>query len=223
MRWQARSGCDLVDLSVAVAGSSALAVLEAVSARTLVVAVVAAAVGAVLGRRSARGDARASPLLLVAVLVPAIALRRWGQWPEAGVWLIAVLSGAILGSWGRARPSMTPGARSTRSPRPPAPTPAQRRQAGRDLVWMLLFLAGLLLPVLIALLAASLETPMPWRVVAVVVALAATDVPVVVAGTAGRGPQGVLQPWRWTAYLVWLALRLAIALPVALFTFDVGG
>jgi hypothetical protein len=96
------------------------------------------------------------------------------------------------------------------------PTPEQRQQAGRDLVWMLAFLAGLLVPLGAGLLTPMLTVSVPVRLAAVLVALIATDVPLVVAVARGRGAVGVVQPWRWSAYLAWLAIRLAILVPLAM-------
>jgi hypothetical protein len=41
--------------------------------------------------------------------------------------------------------------------------------------------------------------------------LVATDAPVVAAGMRG-GADGIVQPWRWPAYLGWLAIRLVLLL-----------
>lgn len=208
-------------LPVALVGLAAATAPEVVSARALAIAAVAATVGGVLGRRTEQGDTRAGSLLLVALLGPAILLARWGQQqPEGAVWLVAATVGASLGLWRRAQRARAVRAPSGRPALPPPPTAAQRQQAGRDLVWMLLFLAGLLVPVLVGLVAASLQVAIPWGVAAVLGALAATDAPLVVAGTSGRGPQGVVQPWWWPAYLGWLAIRLAIVLPIVLLPFD---
>jgi hypothetical protein len=217
---QANAASCLVMPPGAVVGIGAAGGLDVVSARTLVIAAVAAVAGGVLGRGSQGDGTGAALLLLAGLLIPALALGRWGQQSEAAVWLVAAVFGAILGTWGRVQRAASSGARSSRASRLPAPTPAQRRQAGGDLVWMLLFLAGLLLPVLVGLVAASLDAPTSWRLVAALGALAATDVPLLLAGTSGRGPQGVLQPWRWSGYLLWLAIRLAIVLPAALLPFD---
>ena len=191
------------------------------SMRILAIAAVAATVGGVLGRRAEPGNTRAGLLLLVALLVPTVLLGRWGQQQSDGaVWLLAAMLGAMVGLWRRDQRARAARARSGRPAQRPPPTPAKRQQAGRDLVWMLVFLAGLLLPVLVGLAAASLQAAMPWRAAAVLGALAATDTPLVAAGTSGRGPRGVLQPWRWPAYLGWLAIRLAIVLPIVLLPFD---
>ena len=187
-------------LPVALVGLAAATAPEVVSARVLAIAAVAATVGGVLGRRTEQGDTRAGSLLLVALLGPAILLARWGQQQSDGaVWLLAAMLGAMVGLWRRDQRARAARARSGRPAQRPPPTPAKRQQAGRDLVWMLVFLAGLLLPVLVGLAAASLQAAMPWRAAAVLGALAATDTPLVAAGTSGRGPRGVLQPWWWPA------------------------
>lgn len=55
----------------------------------------------------------------------------------------------------------------------------------------------------------------PALMFAVVLAtLAATDAPLVAAGVRGRGADGIVQPWRWPAYLGWLAIRLLLVLAV---------
>jgi hypothetical protein len=80
---------------------------------------------------------------------------------------------------------------------------------------MLLFLAGLLVPLGAGLLAAGFGASVVVRLAAVLVALGATDGPLVAAGMQGRGAVGVVQPWRWSAYLGWLVIRLTILVPLA--------
>ena len=91
----------------------------------------------------------------------------------------------------------------------------EKAHARRDLAWMLLFLSGLLLPLGVGMGVSSTGMAAPWRVAAVLATLTATDMPLVVAGVTGRGPIGVVQPWRWAAYLPWLGIRVALLLTVA--------
>ena len=79
---------------------------------------------------------------------------------------------------------------------------------------MLAILAGLLVPLGVALLIFRWEAPVSLRLAVVLATLAATDAPLIAAGVRGRGADGIVQPWRWPAYLGWLAIRLLLVLAV---------
>jgi hypothetical protein len=73
---------------------------------------------------------------------------------------------------------------------------------------MLMILAGLLLPLGAALTVGAWGTPVAVRLAVVLTALVVTDAPLVAAGVHERGAVGVVQPWRWPAYLGWIVIRL---------------
>jgi hypothetical protein len=175
-----------------------------VGATALVVGI-AGMVGAVVGALTRPHEHRHGLLLLAVVLVPMIGLVRLAG-PYGLIWFLAVGAGAILGrSYTRGSP---PG--STTAPRIDE---AQRDQAGRDLRWMLVILAGLLLPLGAALTVGAWGAPVAVRLAVVLTALVVTDAPLVAAGVHGRGAVVVVQPWRWPAYLGWLVIRLLMLLP----------
>jgi hypothetical protein len=173
---------------------------------TALVVGIAGIVGAVAGGLTRPHEHRHGLLLLVVVLVPMIGLVRLAG-PYGLVWFLAVGAGAILG---RSYTRGSPPAGSTTTPRIDE---AQREQAGRDLRWMLVILAGLLLPLGAALTVGASGAPVAVRLAVVLTALVVTDAPLVVAGVRGKGAVGVVQPWRWPAYLGWFVIRLLLLLP----------
>jgi hypothetical protein len=173
---------------------------------TALVVGIAGMVGAVAGALTRPHEHRHGLLLLAVVLVPMIGLVRLAG-PYGLIWFLAVGAGAILG---RSYSRGTPPAGSTTAARNDE---AQRDQAGSDLRWMLVILAGLLLPLGAALTVGAWGTPMAVRLAVVLTALVVTDAPLVAAGVLGKGAVGVVQPWRWPAYLGWFVIRLLMLLP----------
>ena len=82
-------------------------------------------------------------------------------------------------------------------------------------MWMGAILAGLLTPLAVVVLTNELALGTAFHVAGAVTTLALVDVPLVRAGISGRGAPGVVQPWRWSMYSFWLAVRLAIVVPAA--------
>ena len=142
-------------------------------------------------------------LLLAAPIVPTIALTRWTG-PYGLIWLLASGAGAVAG---RSYVRGPPPAGSTTAP---VDGEGQRDQAGRDPRWMLVILAGLLLPLGAALAIVAWEASVAVRLAVVPAALVTTDAPLVAAGSRGQGAAGVVQPWRLPAYLGWLVIRLLL-------------
>lgn len=91
-------------------------------------------------------------------------------------------------------------------------TPAERRRARSQLGWMLLFIAGFVVPAFG--LGATAGAPPAVGLVAVLVPLVLIDSVLVSAGARGRGPDGVVQPWRWDQYGFWLGVRLVVLVPI---------
>lgn len=89
-----------------------------------------------------------------------------------------------------------------------------RREGTERSLSGLLFLAGLVVPLLACVMAFG--SGRPARLATLFIALALTDGPLVALGARGHGAPGVIQPWRWLPYLAWLGIRLAILLPLAL-------
>jgi hypothetical protein len=183
-------------LVLALAGTAGLlAVLRAdleVGATVRVLGV-AGLVGAAVGATTRPELHRHGVLLLAVLLVPTIALSRWTG-PYGVVWLLASGTGAIAGR--RSIEVRTAG--------------EQLDHTGRELPWMLVILAGLLLPLAAGLTAVALGAPVAGWVAVALATLVATDAPLVAAGMRGTGADGVVQPWRWPAYLGWLAIRLLL-------------
>jgi hypothetical protein len=169
-------------------------------------------VGAAAGAVTRPHDHRHGLLLSAVLIVPTIALGRWTAAPYGVIWLVAAGAGAIAGR------SHGLDGRDTGRSRPSGPThlsrtdEGQQARAGRDLPWMLLILAGLLLPLGAGLAAVAWQAPSALRFAVVLAALVATDAPLVAAGMRGEGADGIVQPWRWPAYLGWLAIRLVLLL-----------
>jgi hypothetical protein len=180
-----------------------------VSATALVVGI-AGMVGAVVGALTRPHEHRHGLLLLAVVLVPTIALVRWAG-PYGLIWFVAVGAGAIVGRSYTRGPPLVAG--PTTAPRIGE---AQRDQTGRGLRWMLVILAGLLLPLGAALTVVAWGAPVALRLAVVLTALVVTDAPLVAAGIRGKGAVGVVQPWRWPAYLGWFAIRLLMLLPAVI-------
>lgn len=173
-------------------------------------------VGAAAGAATRPHDHRHGLLLLAVIIAPIIALGRWTAGPYGIIWFLAAGAAAVVGrsrrqdgrDTGRPRPAgSTWPAGSSRVPRTDE---EQRARAGRELPWMMVILAGLLLPLGAGLVLAAWGAPMAARLAAVVATLVVTDAPLVAAGLRGQGADGVVQPWRWPAYLAWLAIRLLL-------------
>jgi hypothetical protein len=173
---------------------------------TALVVGIAGMVGAVVGALTRPHEHRHGLLLLAVVIVPMIALVRLAG-PYGLIWFLAVGAGAILGR------SYTRGSPPAGSTTAPQIDEAQRDQAGRDMRWMLVILAGLLLPLGAALTVGAWGAPVAVRLAVVLTALLVTDAPLVAAGVRGKGAVGVVQPWRWPAYLGWFVIRLLLLIP----------
>lgn len=75
---------------------------------------------------------------------------------------------------------------------------------------MALFMAGLIAPLAATIAAVQLGAPSAVRFADGAIVLVVCDAPIVRAGSSGRGSSGVVQPWRWSAYLGWAAARIAL-------------
>jgi hypothetical protein len=176
---------------------------------TALVVGIAGMVGAVVGALTRPHDHRYGLLLLAVVLAPMIGLVRLAG-PYGLIWFLAVGAGAILGR------SYTRGAPPAVSTTAARIDEGQRVRAGRDLRWMLVILAGLLLPLGAALTVGAWGVPVAVAVAVVLTMLVVTDAPLVAAGVRGKGAVGVVQPWRWSAYLGWFVIRLLMLLPAVI-------
>jgi hypothetical protein len=76
---------------------------------------------------------------------------------------------------------------------------------------MLLILAGLLLPLGAGLAAVAWQAPSALRFAVVLAAWSPPTRRWSPPGCGG-GADGIVQPWRWPAYLGWLAIRLVLLL-----------
>jgi hypothetical protein len=170
---------------------------------TALVLGIAGLVGFGVGATTRPAIHRHGALLLAALIIPTIALSRWTG-PYGLIWLLASGTGAVAG---RSYARGSPPAGSTIAP---AVDEGQRDHAGRDLRWMLVILAGLLLPLGAALAIVAWGAPVAVGLAVALAALVATDAPLVAAGSRGQGAVGVVQPWRWPAYLGWLVIRLLL-------------
>lgn len=182
-----------------------------VSATVLVVGA-GVMVGVLAGARTRPHEHRHGLLLLSVLVVPMIALVRWAG-PYGLIWFAASGAGALIGRSQDQVDSDAGWSRAAGTTTRPLTDAGQLDQAGRDLPWMLVILAGLLLPVATGLTAIAWGASVAVRVVVVIATIVATDSPLVIAGMRGKGADGIVQPWRWPAYLGYLVIRLLVLLP----------
>jgi hypothetical protein len=177
---------------------------------TLVALGAAGVAGGVAGAVTRAHDPRHGLMLLTVIIAPTIAIERWSAGPYGVLWFVAAGTAAVAGRTyrkdrRRSGRSTTPGSTGRQGG-----DEWQRERAREQLPWMLAILAGLLIPLGAALLSLGWEAAVSLRLAVVLATLAATDAPLVAAGVRGRGADGIVQPWRWPAYLGWLVLRLLL-------------